>query len=81
MYLGKTIFDIQDLVRMQPKPQFFYKSFLEFDCANLVYVLSFDTVCIKAILDEKNEEFFPTADFPLIYLNKFMKKNGKGFFL
>ena len=65
---------------MQPRPQFFYKSFLEFDCANLIYVLSFDSVCISSILDEKYEEYFP-SEFPLFYMNKMVKKNGNGFFM
>lgn len=81
MYLASTIYDVQTLVKLQPKPQFFYKSFLELDCANLVYILSFDSTCIRAILDEKYEHHFPHSDYPLIYMNKFLKKNGKGFFL
>ena len=81
MYLCNTIYDIQDLVMKQPRPQFFYKSFLELDGANLVYILSFDSVCIKSLLDDKNEDYFPTSDYPLIYMNKFTKKSGDGFFL
>jgi len=43
---------------MQPKPAIFFKSLLEFDAANLVSMLSFDSKSIKDLLDEKNEDYF-----------------------
>jgi hypothetical protein len=36
-----------DLIKMQPDPRFFYKSFLELDGSNMVSILSFDSNSIK----------------------------------
>ena len=42
----------------QPKPAIFYHSLLEFDGANMVSMLSFDSKSIKELLDDKNKEYF-----------------------
>jgi hypothetical protein len=65
---------------MQPNPKFFYKSFLEFDGANLLSMLSFDSGSIEALLNEKNEKYFDPL-YPVIYKNKITKKSGKGEYL
>lgn len=61
---------------MQPDPRFFYKTFLELGGANFCSLLSFDSWAMKTLLDEKNEVYF-SEKFPIIYKNKFMKKNRK----
>lgn len=59
---------------------FFYKSFLEFDGANILSVLSFDSKAVESLLHEDNEQYF-SEEFPVIYQNKIIKKNGNGYYL
>ena len=75
LYLCKTQSEISSLVDLQPKPQFFYKSFLEFDGANILSVLSFDSKAVASLLSEDNSDYF-SEEFPVIYQNKVMKKSG-----
>lgn len=42
-YLCKTLQDIVNLVKLQPNPSFFYKTFLELDCSNFASMLAFDS--------------------------------------
>lgn len=77
IYLCKTQKEIENIVRMQPNPSFFYKSFLEFDGSNLLSLLSFDSGSVEALLHEDNEKYFDPM-FPVIYKNKITKKSGKG---
>ena len=42
-YICKTQSDIQSLVKQQPNPTFFYKTFLELDGANMASILAFDS--------------------------------------
>jgi len=65
---------------MQPNPKFFYKSFLEFDGANLLSMLSFDSGSVEALLHEDNEKYFDPL-YPVIYKNKITKKSGNGEYL
>lgn len=65
---------------MQPNPKFFYKSFLEFDGANLLSMLAFDSGSMEALLSEENEKFFDPL-YPVIYKNKITKKSGKGSYI
>lgn len=78
-YLCKTQSDIFNLVRKQPTPRLFYKTFLELDCANMVSILAFDNGSIKTLLGEHNEEYF-NSKYPIIYKNKIPKKAGKKFY-
>lgn len=66
-------------MRKQPNPTFFYKSFLELDGANLVTILAFDSHVMASLLSSENSEYF-NEEFPIIYKNKFKKKNGSGFY-
>ena len=54
-YICKTQSDIVNLVKLQPDPRFFYKSFLELDCSNMVTILAFDSGSLESLLSEKNE--------------------------
>jgi hypothetical protein len=45
---------------------FFYKSFLEFDGANILSVLAFDSKAVESLLHERNEKYF-SEEFPVIY--------------
>jgi hypothetical protein len=80
IYLCKTQQEIENIVRKQPNPKFFYKSFLEFDGANLLSMLSFDSGSIEALLNDENEKFFDPL-YPIIYKNKITKKSGNGEYL
>lgn len=57
-YLCKTSSDIVNLVKMQPNPTFFYKTFLELDGANMVSILAFDSGSMKQLLGEHNSQYF-----------------------
>jgi hypothetical protein len=61
---------------MQPDPRFFYKTFLELGGKNLCSMLSFDSQSMSHLLDDKNEIYF-SNDYPIIYKNKHLKKDGK----
>ena len=76
LLLSKTQSDIVQLVKEQPSPQIFFKSSLEFDCTNLVSVLSFDSRSMTALLGEDNKEYF-SDEFPIFYLNKINKTGSE----
>ena len=42
-YVSKTSSDIVNLIKMQPDPRFFYKTFLELGACNFCSILSFDS--------------------------------------
>jgi hypothetical protein len=60
---------------MQPNPQVFFKSFLEFDISNLVSLLSFDSRSMKHLLKDEFGSYFD-PHHPMIYKNKFLQ-SGK----
>ena len=66
---------ILDLVREQPTPTIFLKSFFELNGANMTAILSFDSKSIHSIIGEHNDEFF-TDEYPVFYRNKVAKKNN-----
>ena len=68
-YLCKTQQDIVDLVKLQPNPTFFYKTFLELNCSNVASMLAFDSRAIAYLLQDDYEQYF-SAEFPIIYKNK-----------
>jgi hypothetical protein len=79
-YICKTQSDIVTLVKSQPNPRFFYKSFLELDGANMVSILAFDSGSMEHLLSDDNSEFFNPL-YPVIYRTKVPKKNNnKSFF-
>jgi hypothetical protein len=57
-YLCKTQGEIEKLVRAQPNPSFFYKSFLEFNGGNFISILAFDSGSVEALLHEDHKEYF-----------------------
>ena len=60
----------------------FYKSFLEFDGANMVSILSFDSRSMTALLSDQNAKYF-SDEFPIFHKNKIARKNpspGKEYF-
>lgn len=82
LYISKTLSDIVDLVNDQPLPKVFYKSFLEFDGANMVSILSFDSRSMQFLLNENFSDFFSTSH-PIFYKNKIQKghiREGKNFY-
>jgi hypothetical protein len=67
------------LVRIQPNPCFFYKTFLELDMSNFCSMLAFDSGSMSVLLNENNQEYFSEL-YPIIYKNKVPKRNGESFF-
>jgi len=57
---------------MQPNMQFFYKTFLELDCGNMVAILAFDSTALGELLHEKNNHLF-SDEYPIIYKVKMRK--------
>jgi hypothetical protein len=70
---------VQALVKIQPNPSFFYKTFLELDMSNMASILAFDSGSMGALLSESNRRYFSEL-YPIIYKNKVPKKSGEGFF-
>ena len=66
LYVCKTLSQIVSIVRDQPNPGVFYKSFLELDGANMVSILSFDSRSMAYLLSDDFESFF-NSKFPLFY--------------
>ena len=64
------------MVRDQPNPMVFYKSFLEFDGSNMVSILSFDGRSMNYLLSDDFSHDF-SKEFPIFYKNKIQKGSGK----
>ena len=79
LYLAKTASEILSLVKSQPRPFVFYKSFLELDGTNMASILSFDSRCMSALLSDEHKEFF-SSEFPIFYKNKISKSNNSAKF-
>lgn len=75
-YICRTQSEIVELVKNQPNPSFFYKSFLELDGSNMVSILAFDSGSMEVLLSDDNEKFF-NPEYPVIYRTKIPKKNNK----
>lgn len=78
-YLSKNNSDVVKLVKKQPNPSLFYKTFLELDCANMASILAFDSGSMESLLNSKNTKYFSEL-FPIIYKNKIAKKDGKNYY-
>ena len=50
LYICSTQSDIVNLVKLQPNPTFFYKTFLELDCSNVASMLAFDSRAVQYLL-------------------------------
>ena len=75
-YICATQTEIVNLVRKQPNPTFFYKSFLELDCSNMVTILAFDSGSMEHLLNDNNQEYYNPL-YPVIYKTKTAKKNNR----
>ena len=53
-YLCQTISEIVELIKMQPNPTFFYKTFLELGVSNMVSILAFDSGSMRSLLSDDN---------------------------
>lgn len=53
-YVTKNQSEVNHLIKLQPNPTFFYKTFLELDCSNFVSILSFDSQSMAQLLSSKN---------------------------
>jgi len=42
-----------NLIKDQPTPEIFFKSFLQFDCGNLIQLFSFEGEALSYLLDER----------------------------
>lgn len=62
---GKTS-DILKLIKQQPKPELFYRSYFETDLANFASILASDSNCTRTLLSDEFKEYF-SEDFPIIY--------------
>ena len=72
IYYCKTQENIVEIIMQQPKPIVFYKSFLEFDGANMTSILSFDNRSMNRLLSDEFDEHF-SAEYPIFYKNKLNK--------
>lgn len=79
IYICKSEGEIVKLVNLQPDQKFFYKTFLELDCANMTSMLAFNSNSIECLLSDNNKQYF-NSEFPLIYKNRLIKKDGKGYY-
>jgi len=79
IYLSKTNSDIIELIQKQPNPTIFFKSYLEFDCANLISILSFEAEAIGYLLRDANKKYFGEK-YPLFYKNKYNRGNSSSNF-
>ena len=76
IYVSNTMSEILEIVCDQPRPDVFFKSFLELDGTNMASILAFDSRSIGRLLDENlNKEFF-LKDYPVFYKNKLTKSNN-----
>ena len=73
LYYSKNQTEITDLVKMQPSPQIFYRSFLDLDGANILSILSFDSRSLTYMLGDQFSEYFQ-SEYPLIYRNRLQKQ-------
>ena len=61
--------DVESLVCSQPTPMLFFKVFLELGILNLIPYISFDMMSIKHLLENKDNEQYYDAKYPLFYLS------------
>lgn len=78
-YITNTPTEIVNLVKMQPDPKFFYKTFLELDGSNMASILAFDSGSVESLLSSENSKYF-SSEFPIIYKNKIEKKGRQGYY-
>ena len=67
------------LIRKQPDPRFFYKTFLELGGTNFCSILACDSKSMEYLLHDRNQIYF-SEKYPIIYRNKLLKKDGKKYY-
>lgn len=83
LYLCRRDIDIFNIVKEQPYPELFFKSFFELDFSNMATILAFEPRSVEYLLDEENKEWFEkrvkeSYAYPLFYKNKLEKHKEKG---
>lgn len=71
--------EINKLVKLQPNPSLFFKTFLELDLCNFTTILAFNSSSIEHLLSSQHEQYF-IPQYPIIYKSRFQKKNNKNRF-
>jgi hypothetical protein len=66
IYYAPTTDSISVLVREQPNPSVFYKSFLELSGSNFCSILAFDSRSMTTLLSDNFKEYF-TSTYPVFY--------------
>lgn len=66
IYFAPTIDSISALVREQPNPSVFYKSFLELNGSNFCSILAFDSRSMTTLLSDNFKSYF-TDMYPVFY--------------
>ena len=61
-----------NIVKAQPNPSLFYKSFLEFDGANIISALAFDSRSLEHLLGDHFDTYF-SDEYPIFYKNKYRR--------
>ncbi len=68
-YLCETRKQIYQLVKLQPNPKLFYKTFLELNVSNITTMMSFDGKSMEYLLSSEHQQLFDPK-FPIIYMTK-----------
>jgi hypothetical protein len=80
LYVAKTQSDIIALVKEQPNPKVFYKTYLELNKSNMLNILSYDSKSIQCLLNEDFADFYD-ENFPIFFTNKLKSpKSGKVYY-
>ena len=80
LYVAKTQSDIIALVKEQPNPRVFYKTYLELNKSNMLNILSYDSKSIQCLLNEDFADFYDEK-FPIFFTNKLTSpKSGKVYY-
>jgi len=66
--------DIVNVVKAQPKPTIFYKTFLELNGTNMTSIMGFDSRSMSILLSDDNKALF-SDEYPIFYKNKICKGN------
>ena len=67
--MAKTQSDIIALVKEQPDPKVFYKTYLELNKSNMLNILSYDSKSIQCLLNEELADFYD-ENFPIFFTNQ-----------
>ena len=72
LYISKTQAGIRNLVKDQPDPELFFNFFLDLNGINLASILSYDSVSMEYILNDKFSHLF-SDEYPLFYKVKIQR--------